>query len=439
MDRLQVTEGDSLSLDATTAQLLRERLEALRAELRPRMPFLAGDGSKPIVHNLVGSVQLSPTLVLDVVPKTRPHQDWVISVFDLLSQERVTFEALTDKAEKSGRLTLPDAFARLYADQLEAAVRREGPLMVLVGVDTERSMLAGRLDVTAWSRTNLVRPHVFPQRQTSLTADNPYTAALAWVAEALAVRCSSPVVASRLRASAARIRPGLAAHTTVDPGVATRELPPQWQAYRPAWVTACAVLRRISPLHRSGLLAGLSLAVEPWLLLETLLHRSLNAAARLSGTVGVPLTSHGHSTNILLEPKATGSPRPPLERIHGNRSVDPDGSLRSHKQVVATFEAKYSYPKRPESIRSHVFQAMTTAAALGSPLAVLVYPERSDPVAWDVSGFDNKPRHVVAVGLDMYGYRRGIGEFQRGQLLLDTVRSFSEIRQTQPVAPTYAM
>lgn len=422
MDRIRAREGQPITVDPDSAQAIRRRLSALRNELQPTLDFLAGGEAQPVVQNLVGSVQVTPTLVLDVEPKTLPGQDWTAAIFDLLVTENVVFEAYTREAEKTPRTVLPDAFARLYALQLEAAVRREGPLAVMVQVQAAQPRLAGRLDVTQWVTGNLTRPHVFPQHQTILTVDNPFTTAMAWVAEALAVRCSDPRIAARLRGTATRLRPGLPAHTTVDPGVALREVPPQWRAYGPAWVTACAVLSQISPLHRSGLLEGLGLAVEPWPLLETLLHRSLHAAARLGHESGFPLVAHGHSTHLLLDPEHPAA-AVPLRRLHRKRYVEPDGSLWLQGSPVATFEAKYSMPTGPEGMRNHVFQAMTTAAALGSSLAVIVYPEQSDPVVWAAQGFDGKPLKVIATGLDMYGYRRGSGDAERGRHVLDIVQA----------------
>jgi len=70
---------------------------------------------------------------------------------------------------------------------------------------------------------------------------------------------------------------------------------------------------------------------------------------------------------------------------------------------------------------------MATAAAVGSPLSVLVYPEPSAPVVWSAPGFDGKPQNVIAVGLDMFGYKRGRGEVERGALVLEIVKQHSRV------------
>jgi len=87
----------------------------------------------------------------------------------------------------------------------------------------------------------------------------------------------------------------------------------------------------------------------------------------------------------------------------------------------ATFEAKYSVPRYTSS-RGHIFQAMTAAAAIDSPLAVLVYPEDAAPIIWG-SATSGNPRTVLAVGLDMYSFRRGTGDEEKGQYLWRAIRS----------------
>jgi McrBC 5-methylcytosine restriction system component len=421
MIRIPAREGDPLEVDPDIAQLARRRLIALEQELRPRISFLADSSGLLVIQNLVGSVQISANLVIDIEPKTLPAQDWAGSLLDLMRDERAHFGGKTQHAELISRRVLPDAFARIYADQLWSAVRSDGPLLLLRRRDVSKARLAGRLDVSRWVTRRITRPESFPQQETVLSADNEFTVAMAWVAEALAIRCRDPQVHSLLRSAARALRPGFPEYTHVDPGVAFKAIPPQWRAYGPAWETAKAILRRLSPLHRSGLLEGLNLAIEPWPLLETLLHRALQATAAQGQAAGIDMHASGHSTHRLLVPIAADSSMP-LSRVHTSRSVEPDGSLQIGGQIVATFEAKYSVPTK-NSIRSNLFQAMSTAAAVGSQLAILIYPERSSPIVWETVGFHGRPRTVVAIGLDMYGYRYGLGDTERGEALFALVQA----------------
>jgi hypothetical protein len=409
--RVAAVEEAALDADPSEAIAIYERLIRLQAELGPRLDFVNGAPKAPVIHNLVGSVQVSASLVLDVAPKTAPGTDWQTAVLDLLAGDRIHAGGPTQRAVLARR-PLPDAFAYLYADQLERALRTAGPLLVIRHEEVRKSPLTGRLDVTTWVRSRQLTPHVFPQVTSRLTADNEFTRALAWVALALAARVGEAATRSRLFRLAREIRPGLPEHPMLDPGVAHKPLPPQWREYVAAWATAAAILRRISPLHREGTQEGLNLAVEPWPLLETLLGRSLRHAARLGQAAGLDVAAGPKAKYPFLKAVVTGE----------EPKIEPDGVLRLNGAPVASFEAKYSTPT-DKALRVHRFQVMTTAAALGAQVAVLVYPQAFEPRVWMNVGATAPPAVVAAIGVDMYAYRSGVGEQVQGGRLWDLVRA----------------
>lgn len=424
IERVPVVEGQPINVPPDVAQAIRRRLVVLRSELQPRIDFLAGSNEFPVIRNLIGSVQISSELVLDITPKTEPGTNWAAALLDLLVDERAHFGGETDNAETSLRPTVPDAFGAMYLRQLRSALNREGPILLMRQQPAKLQRLAGRLDVSKWVTQRIIEPHLFPQHVTLLTVDNDFNSALAWVARYLADRAMDPLLAGTLRRAAKDLRPGLSEHAFVDPSVAIKEIPTQWRGYEPAWATASAILRRVSLLHRGGGLDGLGVAVEPWPLLERLLARSLRATAREARRRGWHIRATGHSKHRFLrrQPAPGTAGDVSLSRLHTDRSVEPDGCLWFGDQIVANFEAKYSVPTY-QSSRQHIFQIMTTAAALQSPLAVLVYPEMSPPVTWKVQGFDGKPLIIAAVGLDMYTYRRGAGDRDRGIQLHNLLQS----------------
>ncbi|MEZ0362858.1 hypothetical protein ACAG26_04030 [Mycobacterium sp. pUA109] len=116
------------------------------------------------------------------------------------------------------------------------------------------------------------------------------------------------------------------------------------------------------------------------------------------------------------------NPADPASAVH-DRSVEPDGLLMRNFLPAISFEAKYTASTSlPE--RAHMFQALTTAAALGTSLAVLVYPGDEPPRIYDVRGFMGAPRHLATIGLSMFTYSRPGGDIDRaGQIaaLLDEV------------------
>lgn len=427
--RIEVTEYQpvtGLSLDEVA--LARARLSELVTELKPRRSFVA-PGVELVIRNLVGTVQVTRDLILDVAPRVAVDIQWTSALVDLLSPPtRISFGGENRESERHRVRTLPDAFSELYLRQLDRALRREGPLTLIQPHYTSTPSLAGRLDVTRWVSERALNPGHFPQHRSALTVDNPFTGMLAAVAELLASSTSNPRTAAALRGVAGRLRPGLAPHVALDPSAGLRELPPQWRAYGPAWTTARAVVRRVAPLRRHGRLEGLGVALEPWPLLETLLERSLRALSSVAARHGhAGLTGRGHSGSYPLR-EPVGTTQPGTSNFHVKGGVDPDGVLKRGGQVVASFEAKYTMPTQ-DAIRTHAFQALTTAAAVGSTVAVLVYPTDFEPVHWNLAGFGAHPARLVAVGLDMYRYESGSGDESRGERLYRAIKevAFSDI------------
>lgn len=427
--RIAVTEYQAVAgVTAEEATLIRARLSELATELKPRRSFLAS-GSDLVIRNLVGTVQVTRDLVLDVAPGVAADIQWTGALVDLLSPPtRVGFGGENRESERQPMRMLPDAFADLYLRQLDRALRREGPLTLIQTNSTTKASLAGRLDVTRWVSQRVLKPAHFPQHRSVLTVDNPFTTMLAAVGELLAASTSNPRTAAALRGVMGRLRPGLAPHVALDPSAALRELPPQWRAYGPAWATARSVVRRVAPLRRHGHLEGLGIALEPWPLLETLLERSLQALGDVAARHGhLGLHGLGHSGKYPLR-TPVGVTEPGTARFHVSGGVDPDGVIKRGEDVVASFEAKYTTPT-PERIRDHAFQALTTAAALKSPVAVLVYPDDFEAVSWSLTGFTTHPSRLVAVGLDMYRYQTGSGDESRAERLYQAIE---EALSTQP-------
>jgi hypothetical protein len=206
------------------------------------------------------------------------------------------------------------------------------------------------------------------------------------------------------------LRPGSPEFAAIDPTVVARPLPSQWSVYRPAWSIAVAILSNSSLLRSTGQHRGVEVAIEAWPLLEHLLERGLRAAQQQMYEAGrtIDVVPKGHQP-LLQNPSHGASPR----------FVEPDGQLAEAGHTIATFEAKYSPGPLPGRWppRSHLFQALSTASACDSPLAVLVYPRSFEPRWYDVAGFSGRPTHLAAIGLGLFSYRRGTGDVSAGQAL----------------------
>lgn len=413
MTAVACVEGVPFELERPLHEPLRRAANEARQRIRPTLSPLSQAGGSFTVSGIVGTLELRPGVMLEIVPKTKPREDWVTAALDLLLP--ATRASIAD--ERRGGLARSrqplDVLASIYSDRLGRALRRDGPVLVMERRSDVRQLLAGKLDVTRWSRTAAWRPEDLPTTFQTLSADNDFTRLMSHAATVLGAASHDLQVRGRLLRMSSELRPGAPPHFALDPAAAARSLPPQWAAYAGAWDIAVSVLSGKSLLGPRGRRQGVSLAIEAWPLLETLLTRALQQAVRLGRDHGREMRCPPKHGSELIRP----APRSPGRR----RSAEPDGRLLDGTSTIASFEAKYSPGDGTDPPRQHVFQALATAAACRAPLAVLVYPDEFEPVRWDTSGFGGRPGRLVSIGLGLFGYRRGEGDRQRGRRILDLV------------------
>jgi hypothetical protein len=402
-ERLSFREFEPKRLDRGDREELLAAMPGLTERLAPRLRQYRVEGDFVRLSNLVGSFTLPRGGIAEVAPKIRTG-DWTTAVIHLLSSDTRLAVAGSQRSRSSQRRDdLSAALALEYARRLERALRREGPLQVYERKHEVTRRWSGRLDVTRWMRNVALDPGRFPMSRDELSVTNDFTRGLSVIAGLLSRSAAGGELASRLRRLQAEVVPGQPLPSFVNPSVARRRLPAQWATYAPAWDIAAPLLRNRSVVGDPGPATGLEVAVEPWPLLETLLERALRVLAERNVALSLePKKTHP----LLLHSDSTGLAQ----------SVEPDGLLRwADGQVAATFEAKYSGAKTPK--REHVFQALTTAAAIDSPLSVLVYPGTFAESTFEVMGFHGRPVRLIALGMDMYGYRRGTGDTERADTL----------------------
>jgi hypothetical protein len=407
---LACVEGQPLPFGREYDDLVREAARRLTGNLRPTLRILRDVDGRPTLSGVVGSVRIDQSTTLEISPKVPAGADWVPAVLDLLIGESRLDIGRDRLSGVARRRTLTDVLAAIYAARLQGALRRDGPLLLMTRASDRLPVLRGKLRVGQWAREYLRHPTTFPVVYDELTADNDFTRGMALVARILAAGTRDMRVRASLHEAARGLRPGAAEVTSVSAGVVHRRLPTQWSIYHPAWSVAVAILSQRALLGRRGRLSGMEVAVEAWPLLETLLTRSLGAAAVAGPSRGLNLVRDRGAARLLT----------PLTAGAVERDAVADGRLSMGLDTLATFEAKYSPRYTSEwPSRSHVFQALSTAAACSSPLAVLVYPERFDAAWWSVSGFNGKPKALAAIGLDLFGYASGAGDVERGNRILD--------------------
>ena len=420
--KIIVTEGYDFQLEGSLAESLRATIDGLQDTLRPRIRFLSENRSGFRLQNLVGTIKLNIGTVLEVRPKVVDTEDWTAAVISLLTgDERVAVAGDRQAGISPVHRNLLDALADVYLARLERAVRQDGPLMLMERVNITLPHLRGTLNASEWLKKAAWMPHRFPVALTRLASDNPFTRGMFEVAKILARASSSARTRARLNA----IRRDLSPNAQLFEGtpVATnRKIPEQWSAYKPAWSIAVAVLNRSSLFGTTGNHAGLSLAVEPWPLLETALQRTLSE-----------IEIQGAQLTRLMRAQMKGrlnllSPMDPSTQ--NGFSVEPDGRLYENENIIATFEAKYKdFDGLPS--RNDIYQAITTSSVCNSSLAILVYPTSFAPQVWDIKSFDGRPAKLAAVGMDMFRWTGSASANERASFLLnfiDAIRNSESIQ-----------
>lgn len=404
------TEGVPFSLDAADLAGVQRAVARLKVELRPRFPLLRIDEAGCRISNLIGSIDIGGA-VIDVRPKTKPGDAWIESALALLtSQDRVELGGDRPSGLSEYRPSLWEALAARYVARLEVALGREGPLLLFEEHRERDAVLRGRLDVDAFFSgfPGTIGNLPFSVRQ--LSADNDFSRALAVVASVMSRSVRSPTLRARLSEAAFRMRPGYGAANTIPAHIETRSLPVQWAVYRPAWSIAAAIIRRRSLLAPLGRSHGIAVAFEAWPLLETLLTRALSRAVSTAVASRPHLSSHPQTSFDLLVP---------VDRTHTAHGVRPDGLLLEAGAPLATFEAKYrDFDPKDGPARNEIYQAVSTALAVGAPTAVLVYPNELPGREWRVVSHSAGPVRLFAVGLSMFSYRAG-DEDSLGRRLLE--------------------
>lgn len=418
---INVIEGEDFALPQGETERLREAMERLRIRLKPSFSLLSERTGTFRISNVIGTVDLGAGLIIQISPKVPTGADWTTAVVSLLSgKEGIDIAGERQAGTSQLHNKLLDAVSGVYLTRLERAFRQEGPILLMEQHSTSLPYLQGKLNVTKWARSAFWRPHIFPVVRTELAQDNPFTRGLLLVAEKLASASTSPTIRNGLRTLARDLGAGFSKSSVIAEGVANRKLPEQWSAYTSAWSLATSVLSNTSLLGPTGQHTGVGLAIEAWPLLETLLERTLQSIEGIGQRVGRSFTYRIHGQVGLL--KALG-PKP-----QAAFSPEPDGRLYEDGKVIACFEAKYSTFDSASPQREHTYQALSTAAACGTPIAVLIYPNSFDPQFWEVSGFGRNPQYLIAIGLDLFSWFPAGNAEVRGKIIFEMLNKIKQLQ-----------
>jgi len=366
-------------------------------------------------ENMIGTIATSRAAI-EIKPKTSPGQNWLQSVLDLMDDRPVFVSDDVPASDSHPDIRFLDLIARAYCNRLSAALAAEGAIVTIEPEFSRSPMLSGRLRVGDWAVRAAYDGHRFPVDHQVLSLENAYARTLAYVGQTLAPH----VREARLRRQLLECVDTLAAGRQVNEPPANAvglELPVQWGAYDPAWTLAQMILKQRTRFRQSMRPYGMSLVIEPWTLLERLLDRTLARLATQLNTKGTVFRSRPQRGLTFLVGSAPKD---------GNRQLVPDSVLLRHGLPVINFEAKYrDYARTGAPHRGESYQAITAGRALGTSLAVLVYPNAMPGRLFDVRKSGHPPEQLAVVGLDMFGYRRGVGEKERANGIMSLLENAS--------------
>lgn len=366
-------------------------------------------------ENMIGTIATSRATI-EISPKTRPGQDWMRSVLDLMDDRPIAISDDVPASESSPHAAFIDIMGQAYCSRLSAALSVEGALTTIESTYSRSPMLSGRLRVGEWIRRAAFDGHIFPVDHQILSVDNAFSRTLAYVGQILAPHISDPRKRRQMLECVDTLAGGREIHAAPANAVGL-ELPEQWGAYEPAWVIAQTVLKQRMRFGHRPQPYGMSLVIEPWILLERLVEKTVAQLSKQLTESGANFRSRAQRNIAFL----LGS-----MKDDGRRYLIPDCVLLRNGEPIVNFEAKYrDYDRSGAPLRGESYQAITAGRALGTSLAVLVYPNAIPSKIYEVRKPGYSPEQLAVLGLDMFSYRNGVGEKERA----DQLRSLLENAQ----------
>jgi hypothetical protein len=404
---ITAVEGEPVRIPADVYEELAREGERVARELSLGFGGVTRLPSALRFDNMIGTVAKGRAAV-EVVPKTNPGQDWMQSVLDLMDDNPVVVVDDQPASDSAPKARFIDLIGRAYASRLSNALALEGPITTIEAVFNRSPMLSGRLRVGEWLERAAYEGHRFPVDRQVLTMANAYARTLAHVGQILAPHVRSALVRRQLLETSDVLAGGYEV-PDAPPNAVGLQLPIQWGAYEPAWTIAQLILRQRTRFGERPQPHGMSLVIEPWILLERLLERTLACLARQLTGGGQTFRSRPQRGLRFLIGTGPGDP---------DRHLVPDCVLLRENVPVVNFEAKYrDYARTGGPSRGESYQAITAGRASGTSLAVLVYPNCMPPRIFQVRKAGQMPNQMGVFGLDLFGYRRGMGEQERADRL----------------------
>ncbi|MEE3500478.1 5-methylcytosine restriction system specificity protein McrC [Acidiphilium acidophilum] len=404
---IRAREGDAVPVPTGIYEELAQEGDLIARNLKLRLGGVTRLSGALRFDNMIGSI-VTRRASIELAPKTDPGQNWIHSVLDLLDDRPIAVSNDAPASDSASDASFMAVIAKIFSGRLSDALAVEGAITAIMSTYSRSPVLSGRLRVNEWILRASYDGHRFPVDQQVLSADNAYAQTLAYVGRYLAQHTPETRVRRQLLECVETLTGGreVAAPPANAIGL---DLPVQWGAYDPAWTIAQMVLKQRARFGPRSLSYGMSLVIEPWILLERLVERTLKHLAQRLSISGEMFTSRAQKRAVLL----SGSIR---ENSIYSR---PDCVLFRGGVPIVNCEAKYrDYARTDAPLPEEVYQAVTAGRALGTLIAVLVYPNTMPSRTFTIQKSGHPPETLVILGVDMFGYRKSVGERERANKLL---------------------
>lgn len=377
------------------------------------------NGKRNIKFSLIAGVLSLKHVEIEIMPKFYNEDDlWRENLFTMIFwANNGRIEAQKSNNMKYTGRNMYDHIGRLYADELEYALRKE-PIQIYKSTEDNSRFLRGRILITEEVRHVLASPGIVWYERDALDYENEYNYILKWCADFLLNHCKNRMIKNRLRIAGERIQKTV---NYYDIPLMSK-LPPQYSHYAKAIEIANNVALGTSMRHSKMGSVGYGYVVAMEVVYEKFIERILNSLCEFRNEL--------KSQAQVSFPFAVsyGGKMPTYYTIPDNRLLMQG---KAELLVDAKYKDNFKSGTRKKPVNSDVYQLFSSLVAHKCTKGILLSPcdidEKEEIQYWCID--NNGKTYVICslcINLRNISTKKAIDEL-RVRLLkyIDEVISFS--------------
>lgn len=347
-----------------------------------------GAGKRSIKFSSIAGVLSLRNMEIEIMPKFYNEDDlWRENLFAMISWANSS----RIEAQKSGNMkyanrSMYDHIGRLYAEELEYALRKE-PILTYRSTEDHSRFLRGRILISEEVRHILSAPGIVWYERDALDYENEYNFILKWCADFLFHHCKSKLIKNRLRI----IREAIPATANYYSIPVLSKLPPQYAHYAKVIEIANNVALGASMQHSKFGTVGYGYIVDTEVIYEKFIERILKSlqdirsdfACQAQVSIPFAVSSDGKMPAYYTRPD--------------NRILNLE---KPEVLIDAKYKDNFKTGTRKKPINSDVYQMFSSLVAHGCTKGILISPcdidEKEGSQYWNV---DNNGENYVICSL----------------------------------------